>query len=1530
MNCRRASILGLCAFVLVIHAAFAAAPNGPELPVNTTTFSYQSNSSIGLASDGSFVVVWQSREQDNPPETGSSSFGVYARVFNSAGVPQTGEILVNTTVAGNQYAPRVAVNASGNFIVVWNATLSGLDHVFARRYLANGSAIDATEFAGNTTTPALSDSGPDVALANDGSFVITYNRGASTSDVQVFGRRFTSAAVGGAEFQVSSAPIRNIAPRVAMNKTTGAFVVTWFEQPVLNGETDVYHRRYDATAAPLAVEARVNTTLLNQQSSPVVSVNDNGEYTIGWMTNQDGVGMNRIYGRRYDAAGVATTGEFMVNTTTTGLQQMPAVSVDNTNSAVFTWVSNQVSVGGDIYWTAFDATNARTDLEQKVNTSAGVANYYDAVASNGAGAFVVTWTNSGADGSVDGVFAQRFCANPMTYYTDADGDGYGDPSTAVLICSGPQPPGTVTDGTDCDDTNPAVHTGPTAAVSGSTTILIGNSATLTAAVTGTAPVTLNWSDGFVQVVGATPASVTRSVSPTVTTTYTVTSVTNSDCPGFPTGSATITVQAPPTLTAGGPLTRQQGSPATSSTIATVSDEKDPASSIAVTAISVPAGITISGIVNTNGTITANVVASCTATLGANNVTLQAIDSDGLTSTATLVVNVTANTPTALGSYPASTSKLPGFGSVNIPMSVAPLDNGTYTLVVAATPIGLSPAYSGPLSVAQLSGTISVGSPNNPGTYDLTVTATDNCGAVSTAVARLVVNETAPSATGYPFNLRQGETRNELIGNISDGDETPNYLTLVLTPPAGVSLANVVVDPFGDVTADVSGSCSATVGGPFNIHFDVTDTGGATGSGDAPVTIVANNAPTLGTYPNTTVNAGSGTTVTPSAAPSDDVLVTTLTANAAGLGALAIDGPTGNVTVPNSVPAGTYTVTVTAGDVCTTSTQTFQLVVNAPPVITGTSLSIAQGSAVTGATIASVSDPNDPAGSLVVTAGPAPAGITVTSITSTAGVITANVAIDCAIDPAPATVPLQVSDPNGATATSTLNLTILPNPAPILGTYFTMNVAPGGTASATPSAPPSDNGTVTLSFTPGTFTGGVSVAPNGVVTVTTAAPLGSSTITITGTDNCGATSSTTLIVKVGTAPTANPDGYTTAEDTTLTVPLPGVLGNDTDPDADPLTATLLTPAANGSVALALDGSFVYTPNPNFNGPDSFTYQVNDGTGNSGTAVATITVTPIDDPPVVAAIAPVTIPQDTSTLPIAVTASDIDTAPGSLGITATSGNTALLPNANIAVGGAAGNWTLTLTPLPGTTGTSLITVTVNDATSNVTTTFLLTVSVVAAPPVAVADSYTTSEDVPLTVPAPGVLGNDSDPNGDPITAVIDTQPAHGAITLAADGSFTYTPAADYNGPDSFQYHANDGSSNSAVVTVTLTVSPVNDAPTLPPGVRTFTVTMPTTTVAAPGLLAGATDVELDPLTVVITSPPAHGTLTLLAGGGFTYTPDGTFAGTDTFTYAAFDGTSNSNAIVVNLSAAAGVPTLGGGELLLLALLLSAASVWMVGRK
>ncbi len=229
------------------------------------------------------------------------------------------------------------------------------------------------------------------------------------------------------------------------------------------------------------------------------------------------------------------------------------------------------------------------------------------------------------------------------------------------------------------------------------------------------------------------------------------------------------------------------------------------------------------------------------------------------------------------------------------------------------------------------------------------------------------------------------------------------------------------------------------------------------------------------------------------------------------------------------------------------------------------------------------------------------------------------------------------------------------------------------------------------------------------------------------------------------------------------------------------------------------------------------------------------------------------------------------------------------------------TFTYTPTANYNGSDSFTYKVNDGTADSNTaTVSITVSPVNDAPIAVNDTFSTNEDTPLNA---SVATNDpADPDGDTRTWIKVTDPAHGGVTFNADGTFTYTPTANYNGPDSFTYKVNDGTADSNVATVSITVNAVNDPPVGTPDTYEATEGTPLV-VAAPGVLANDTDVDGDPLTAVLASGPAHGTLVLDADGSFTYTPDAMFHGTDSFTYQPSDGV-----VVVTARTAAHASALG----------------------
>ena len=436
-------------------------------------------------------------------------------------------------------------------------------------------------------------------------------------------------------------------------------------------------------------------------------------------------------------------------------------------------------------------------------------------------------------------------------------------------------------------------------------------------------------------------------------------------------------------------------------------------------------------------------------------------------------------------------------------------------------------------------------------------------------------------------------------------------------------------------------------------------------------------------------------------------------------------------------------------------------------------------------------------------------------------------------------------------------------------------------------------------------GALTLNENGTFTYTpTAGYVGTDSFVYRAVDATGPSANTTatftIIAGVNQAPIVVADTYNATEDTTLTVPVgTGVLANDSDGEGDTFTAAVVAAptAAQGTLSLAANGSFVFTPTANFSGMATFTYRATDAQGAvSVTQTATIHVGAVNDTPVGVADTYSTDPGVTLNIPAAgVLANDTDADGDTLAAVLVSG---LAP---------ANSGTLTLNvdgsfsyaPAVGFSGDTTFVYRANDGTADSPDT---TVTIrLNARPVANNDTYPATEDVPLTVSATGVLANDTDSENDPLTAILVVAPipAQGSVTLNANGSFTFTPAANFNGAATFTYKANDtGRDSLANATVTINVAPVNDAPSGVTDSYVTPVSTPLTVFAVSGVLANDTDLEGNTLTAAVVAQPTHGTLGLNPDGAFYYAPTTGYIGPDSFTYRANDGSLNSAVTTVSL--------------------------------
>ncbi len=421
-----------------------------------------------------------------------------------------------------------------------------------------------------------------------------------------------------------------------------------------------------------------------------------------------------------------------------------------------------------------------------------------------------------------------------------------------------------------------------------------------------------------------------------------------------------------------------------------------------------------------------------------------------------------------------------------------------------------------------------------------------------------------------------------------------------------------------------------------------------------------------------------------------------------------------------------------------------------------------------------------------------------------------------------------------------------------------------------------------------------------------------------------------------APRPSDDSYSTPKDVTINESAPGVLGNDTDPDGDSLSVTNFSVDGTnnaagipinisgvGTITINGDGSFTFDPNSSFTGnvPD-ITYTVSDGNANN-TAVLHITVTdPNNTAPE---------PEDDNVVILENTTLN-ESAPGLLGndsdpdgdslnivsfvvngTTYSPGTTVHMSEGDLTINS---DGSYTFVPANNYTGSlPAVTYTVSDGQATADAQLNITVRDNSAPD-ASDDSATTLINTTLNENAPGVLDNDSDPDGDPITVVSfyvsgnnysAGSTAHlteGDLTINSDGSYTFVPASGYSGNIPVAtYTISDGAEVDSA-NLSITVRP-NNPPDLQDdtGITTSGVTL---NVSAPGILNNDSDPDGDPLTVVSFNVNGHnyttgttvhlseGDLTINADGSYTFVPASGFTGyVPTVTYTASDGYSSATA-------------------------------------
>lgn len=428
--------------LLMLPGTAQAVNGGEEIAVNTTLAEDNRSPAIATAANGDFAVAWARTEPGPVPEIFYRS--IYARLFNAAGAPLTGEIHVNLTPGSGllgPIAPAVAPDAGGGFTVVWGNTYEKTSGIYARRFNAEGvplsGEIPLDEVSSETEVDALPAITPDGTAGFTAAWVRTkwppVYLGPSESDV--YARRFNAAGepLSGAMEVNTTTNDTQTSPAIASDGS-GGFTVAWMSgygyYPGTN--FNVYARRFDAAGAPLSGEIAVNGPE-TYGAYPAIAPRPGGGFTVAWSGNG-------IRARRYDAAGSPVGNEIEVDNGPPLLLfggGEPAIAAAPGGGFTVAWTNAESSTysspnNADLYERRFDSSGTALGGKHLLTTTTAGDQSEPALAPDGEGYFTAAWRSAPAryPASDGDILARRFQSGPETQIDSgpAEGSSTNDPT----------------------------------------------------------------------------------------------------------------------------------------------------------------------------------------------------------------------------------------------------------------------------------------------------------------------------------------------------------------------------------------------------------------------------------------------------------------------------------------------------------------------------------------------------------------------------------------------------------------------------------------------------------------------------------------------------------------------------------------------------------------------------------------------------------------------------------------------------------------------------------------------------------------------------------------------------------------------------------------------------------------------------------------------------------------------------------------------------------------------------------------------
>lgn len=355
--------LGLSAMFQSLDALAQYSSVGDPFQVNLPSPKDQASARVAIASNGNFVVVWDSEEQDG------NGLSVIARLFSSTGEPLTGEIPVNVYTVSDQMKPAVDINTqTGDFVVVWESrneagATSGMD-VYARCFDAQGQPVTDPFLVNETMEGNQIDLEVSIA-SSSGNFVIVWTQSTAGNPSAIRFRLFDAKGKSlTGELQANETnSADHFSPNVKMNET-GNFTIGW--TALLNQQYDILLQRYDAKGMAIGAAIQANADENYDRLNFNIDINVSGEFIMVWDSLQSGT--IAAYARGYYSNGAPMGNEFKVNQNTTE-GNAPNVALSDAGKAVIAWdtvTGNQNDL--DVYIRMINVDGSAGTNESRVNS----------------------------------------------------------------------------------------------------------------------------------------------------------------------------------------------------------------------------------------------------------------------------------------------------------------------------------------------------------------------------------------------------------------------------------------------------------------------------------------------------------------------------------------------------------------------------------------------------------------------------------------------------------------------------------------------------------------------------------------------------------------------------------------------------------------------------------------------------------------------------------------------------------------------------------------------------------------------------------------------------------------------------------------------------------------------------------------------------------------------------------------------------------------------------------------------------------